>query len=157
MVHLFKTSWKYLIKIKWMAHLTASAFECFSESQWLKAKLSSFISVKGRGGAEKWNNESLCGVRYLTFKFFGSVWDILVYGKSPWWCSYGNEVNLYSALKGSERQKACAFAASKTGEPFKRIINRDNLFDMFCQGKLLWGKKNTSVKIFEMKYWLISI
>ena len=45
--------------------------------------------------------------------------------------------DFYSALQWSEIEQAYNFAAFKTGEPFKRVINRDNLLDMFCQGKLL--------------------
>lgn len=83
----------------------------------------------------------------------GISWFI---GRVLWWCSYGNKVNLYSALQWNAIE-TYDFAASKTVEPFKRNRNKDNLFDTFCQGKLLWGKRKASVKIFEVKYLLISI
>lgn len=112
--------------------------------------------MKVKEELKKWN-ENLNDVQHLIFKFFKSVWGISVYGGILWWCSSNSEVNFYSALQWSEIEQAYNFAAFKTGEAFKRVVNRDNLLDMFCQGKLLWGKRKTSVKLFEVKYLLLSI
>lgn len=112
---------------------------------------------KRRRRWKKWNNENRNDAQHLIFKFCKSVWDILVHGIVLWWCSESSKVNFYPPLQWSEIEPAHNFAAFKTGEPFKRVINRDNLFDMFCQGKLLWGKRTASVKLFKVKYLLFSI
>jgi hypothetical protein len=105
----------------------------------LKTKLANrktlkFIPTKAREELNKWHDENPNGVQDLILKFYNcalleclDLWEESFDGAPP-----SNWINLYSVMEWKEIKKASNFAASQFGETFRRMINREDLFDEFC-------------------------